>query len=189
MSRYKVTDVLKFLAALVLVQSATAIQVAVALRSDSIEVWMLLAMLALSLSLGAALWFASMVGHARTDAISRVKETYLREREQIKIRAEREKAKVVKQSHDKIIKDRNRTQTQANVKVGAALAGVAALGAVMLLTQFVTIGFLTLTAAGGAFAGYAVRARQDYLGRRSGQDSVGRRAAVKLLPSLGRKRT
>jgi hypothetical protein len=38
----------------------------------------------------------------------------------------------------------------------------------MLLTQFVTLGLLTLTTAGGALLGYGVRARQEKLigGRR-----------------------
>jgi hypothetical protein len=179
---------LKFLLAILLVQAATAIQVAVALRSDNWEVWALLALLTVSLSLGAALWFASLLRHATTAAVSRVKEGFSREREQIRVRAEREKARVVKQSQERIIKDRSRTQNQANVKVGAAFVGVAALGGILLLTQFVTLGFLALTAAGGGIAGYVVRLRQDQLAGRRGQESLGQRAALRLIPSLGRKK-
>lgn len=54
-----------------------------------------------------------------------------------------------------------RTSTQANIKVGMAFAGAAGIGGLLLLTQFMTLGLLMLTTAGGALGGYVVRIRQE----------------------------
>jgi hypothetical protein len=45
------------------------------------------------------------------------------------------------------------------------VGGVVGLGTVMLFSQFMTIGLLTLSTAGGAALGYGVRARQERLGQ------------------------
>lgn len=50
------------------------------------------------------------------------------------------------------------------MKTGLMLGGAAGVGVFMVLTQFVTLGLLTLTTAGGAALGYGLRARQDRLG-------------------------
>ena len=67
----------------------------------------------------------------------------------------------MRQTQRQLLKDRDRTQAKANFKVGASVAGVIGVGAVMLFTQFLTLGLLTLSTAGGAIAGYAWRARKE----------------------------
>jgi hypothetical protein len=155
----------KFLLGILLVQAATAAQVVAALHSGSREVWVLLGALSLVLGTLTALWFSTILHHARKDAVIRIKDDFSKEREKIRLRAERDKTKVIQQSHQQIMKDRNRTQAKASLKVGASFAGMVGLGAVMLLSQFVTFGLLTLSTAGGALAGYAWRTRQEF-GRR-----------------------
>jgi hypothetical protein len=54
-------------------------------------------------------------------------------------------------------------QNRSNVKLGAALAGLATLGVALFFTQFMTLGVLALSLTGGALLGYGVRARQNHL--------------------------
>ena len=165
MFRSNLSLLFKFLVGILLIQGTAALLVYAALKSDQIEVWLLLGALAVVISFLATFWFASIAGHLRKDALARVRENFSREREQIRVKAEREKTKVIKQSQQAIAKERNRAQNKANFKVGASLAAAAGLGVLMLLTQFVTVGLLTLTTAGGALGGYLFRARQDHAER------------------------
>ena len=54
-----------------------------------------------------------------------------------------------------------RSARQTNIKIGLAFAGVAGLGGVLILTQFMSLGLLVLTTAGGALGGYMLRLRQE----------------------------
>ncbi len=159
----------KFLVGILLVQGGAAVLVFAALSSGQTDVWLLLGALALFMGFLAAFWFASVAAQFRKDALARAKESFSREREQIRVKAEREKTKVVRQSHRQIAKERDRAQSKAKFKIGASFAAVLGLGFMMLLTQFFTLGLLTLTTAGGAVGGYLFRARQD---RRAGRTPV-----------------
>ena len=164
MIRFSFSGIFKFLIGIILAQTATGILVVVALRTENREVWLLLGLLGLTLSLLTAFWFASIVTHAKKDATSHMREGFSREREKFRVRAEREKSKVMEKSHQRIIKDRSRTRSKANTKSNALFAGALALGGIMLFTQFLTFGLLLMTTAGGALAGYLMRSRQVVLG-------------------------
>jgi cobalamin biosynthesis protein CobD/CbiB len=166
MMRISFSGLFKFLTGILLVQTATAILVLVALRTESHEVWVLLALLALTLCLLTAFWFASITTHAKKDATAQLREGFSREREKIRVRAEREKSKVMEKSHQQIIKDRSRTQAKADTKSAVLFTGVLALGGIMVFTQFFTFGLLLMTTAGGALGGYLLRSRQVLLGRK-----------------------
>jgi Flp pilus assembly protein TadB len=166
----QITNLFKFLLGILLLQVATAAQVYAALRTNDPKIWFVFALLSLALGFLAAFWFSSVARHAQKDAVADMKEDFLKQRERIKVRAEREKTKVIEQSHQRIIKDRRRTEGKASLKVGASFAALIGVGAVMLFTQFVTFGMLLMSTAGGALAGYTVRARQDYLNRRKDAD-------------------
>ena len=188
MFRSNLSLLFKFLVGILLIQSTAALLVYAALKSDHIEVWLLLGALAVVISFFAAFWFASIAGHFRKDALARVRESFSREREQIRVKAEREKTKVIKQSHQEIAKERSRAQNKANFKVGASVATAVGLGALMVLTQFVTIGLLTLTTAGGALGGYLFRARQDRSERLGAEPKrLGALAGWPKRPALLRK--
>jgi hypothetical protein len=151
----------KFLAGILLLQGGTVLLGLAALRSEQTEVRVLLGLLALTLGAITALWFASMAGSTRREALARAKLGFTEEREALRLRAEREKARLVAEGQRRLARQRDRLQGRANLKVGAAFAGVAGLGALMMLTQFVTVGLLTLAAGGGAAAGYFTRVRQE----------------------------
>lgn len=162
---FSFSGIFKFLTGILLVQTATGILVVVALRTENREVWLLFILLALTLCLLTAFWFASIITHAKKDATAQMREGFSREREKIRVRAEREKSKVIEKSHQRIIRDRSRTQAKANTKSGVLFAGVLALGGIMVFTQFFTFGLLLMTTAGGALAGYLLRSRQVVLSR------------------------
>jgi len=166
MMRFSFSGLFKFLTGILLLQVATGILVVLALRTESHEVWLLFLLLALTLCLLTAFWFASIITHAKKDATAQVREDFSREREKIRVRAEREKSKVIEKSHQQIIKDRGRIQAKANTKSGVLFAGMLTLGGIMVFTQFFTFGLLIMTTAGGALAGYLVRSRQIVLSRR-----------------------
>ena len=120
-----------------------------------------------------AFWFGAMAAQQRQDVISRLRENHAKEREAIRVDAERAKAEVAHKAHKETLQEIRRTSAQANVKVGVAFAGLAGLGGLLLLTQFITLGIMTLTTAGGALGGYLLRYRQDkggFLPRRAAKD-------------------
>jgi hypothetical protein len=165
MTRISLSNLLKYLIGLLVFQGATVILVLVALRTSLGETWVLFALLGLVMGVPTALWFTSIADHAGKHALANAKEQFSKERERIRLRAEQDKAKKIEDTHRRLLRERNRVQNSSTLKLGAALAGVAGLGVALFLTQFMTLGMLMLTTAGGALVGYGVRARQDWLGR------------------------
>ncbi len=152
---------LKFLPGILLLQALTVTLVLLAPADLSGWAWLRLAVPVGIVGLLTAFWFGSMAAHHRKDAINRMQENHAKERESIRVKAEREKAQVVKEAHKETLDEIRRTATQANIKVGVAFAGAAGLGGLLLLTQFITLGIITLTTAGGALGGYVLRLRQE----------------------------
>jgi hypothetical protein len=108
-----------------------------------------------------SIWLRSISELQGKDEIARHKDAFAKEREEILVSAEKEKLKVVKASQKQFNKDTSRANAKANFKVGAAVAAAVGIGAVLVISQLVTLGLLTLTTAGGGLAGYLMRARQD----------------------------
>ena len=169
MSWFRVTSAFRFFIGTLIIQAATVILVIVAIQGPLEQTWIVLLLLVLATGFFAALWFASIANHASKEAVARTKENFSRERERIRVRAEAEKTKLIEQSHQQMIKETSRVQAKANLKLRTAFIGLLAVGTFMLFTQFITLGLLALTTAGGALGGYVVRARQDILGRRRKQ--------------------
>jgi len=108
-----------------------------------------------------ALWFASMTQHYRQDQVSKAKEDFAKQREKLILKAERSKARVVKQAHKDVAKESRIVHAKANFKVGASFAAAIGVGGLLLLTQFLTIGLLLVSTSGGALAGYLYKARRQ----------------------------
>jgi len=151
---------LKFLLGIVLVQAATV--AIVLLAPADLQGANLLRVIVPVLVIGfvAAFWFASMAHHLRKDHLARVSEQFARERENLRVNAERSKARAMKQAQKDIAREARTTHAKANFKVGAAFSGIIAIGALLLLTQFLTVGIVALSTAAGALGGYFYRARQ-----------------------------
>ncbi len=181
MMHFGIANLIRFLLGILIVQAATAVQVYAALQTDKPLLWIAFAGLSLALGILAALWFSSLLRNSQKDAVENMKERFSKERETIRLRAEREKTKVIKQSHKQLIKDRDRTQSRANMKVGASFAGIIGLGGLMLFTQFITFGLLLMSTAGGGLAGYALRTRQEYKSRRDAAASLPEKPPLKRI--------
>ena len=123
-------------------------------------------LLAMIISVLVAFWFASIADHIKKDAVARAKEDFVRERENLLVSAEAEKRSVLEESHKRIVKETNQVHAKANFKLGGAFIGVLSFATVMISIELLTVGLLTLATAGGALAGYVIRARQDALSYR-----------------------
>lgn len=178
----------RFLVGIIIVQGATAVLVLAAVQTPAVN-WLLFALLALIASVLSAFWFASIANHIKKDALARMKETSVRERERLLVSTEKEKNRIFQQTYQRFNKETSRAHAKANFKVGAAVVGAVGVGVGLLSLQFVTLGLLPLFAAAGGLAGYGVRARQEALARK-GKPAKGffaRRQSIKSLeaePSL-----
>jgi len=152
---------LKFIPGILLLQAVTIALVLMASAHLENWGWLRLAVPVLIVGFLTALWFGSIAAHQREDKISRLKERHAKERETIRVNAERAKNRLIKQSHHKTMQEVRRSSRRANIKVGLAFAGAAALGGLLILTQFMSLGLLTLAAVGGALGGYTLRFRQE----------------------------
>ncbi|MFZ0241373.1 MAG: hypothetical protein WAL90_06965 [Desulfobacterales bacterium] len=123
--------------------------------------WLRVAVPVVIAGLLTAFWFGSIAAHQRKDDIGRLKEQYAREREAIRVNAERAKTRLVKQAHQETLQAVRRSDRRANIKVGLAFAGAAGVGGFLILMQFMSLGLLTLAGAGGALGGYLWRSRQE----------------------------
>jgi small-conductance mechanosensitive channel len=155
----------RYLPGILIIQVATVALILAAARTSDPELWIAIGCLALVISLVTAFWFESIASHLKKDAVTQVKDEFFRERENLRVNAERAKSRLIKKSHEQITRETNRAHARANFKVGSAFAGVIAVGTLMVFTQFMTLGLLLLAAGGGALAGYLARARQDRLPR------------------------
>ncbi|KAA6183590.1 hypothetical protein F2Q65_15475 [Thiohalocapsa marina] len=161
---------LKFLIGILLLQAATALLTYTALKTDLQQTALLFGSVAVTLGVLVALWFDSVIGNVKDRTVARQEQRHQREREKLRLRAERDKAEIARQ--------RKRVSGGATLKTGAAVGGLLGVGVTMMLAQFMTLGLLTISAAGGAALGYGVRARQERLTRAREQ-----RQAEKLLLS------
>lgn len=152
---------LKFIPGILLLQVITIALVLIAPSGLENWGWLRLAIPVLTAGFLTAFWFGSIAAHQRRDKISRLKEHHAQERENIRVNAERAKTKLVKQAQRKTLQEVRRSSTRANIKIWLAFAGSAGLGGLLILTQFMTLGVLTLTTVGGALGGYLLRIRQE----------------------------
>ncbi len=159
----------KFLPGILLVQAVTIALFFAGTRTgkENTELLLTIGLLEILFSVLAAFWFSATARQLNTKELDTIKEAHAREREKIRVNAERQKTRIVNASQKKILKETRRAQASANIKVGASFTAALALGALMLYTQFVTFGLLILTTAGGGLAGYLARGKQFKLSRKN----------------------
>ncbi len=152
---------LKFIPGILLLQVITMALVLIDFPDPANWGWLRLAVPILIAGFLTAFWFGSISAHQRKDDISRLKESHVKERENIRIKAERAKTKLIKQAQRKTLQEVRRSSRRANIRIGLVFAGATGLGVLLILTQFMTLGWLMLTTAGGALGGYLLRIRQE----------------------------
>jgi hypothetical protein len=152
---------LKFIPGILILQAITIALVLIAPADPANWGWLRLAVPVLIAGLLTAFWFGSISVQLRKDEINRLKENHAKERESLRVNAERAKTRLVKKTQRQTLQETRRAARQANIKIGLACAGVAGVGGLLILTQFASLGLLMLTAAGGALGGYMLRVRQE----------------------------
>ena len=162
------SSLIKFLIGIVFLQGSTGLLVYTALRTDLTQTWPLFGALGVTLAAMTALWFNSIADGSRKEALAKVQASFSREREKIRVRAEQDKAREVKNTQRQAERQQQRARVGGQLKTGLLIAGGAGAGLLLLMTQMISLGMLALTTAGGAAIGYGVRARQDRLGSESG---------------------
>jgi hypothetical protein len=157
---------LKYLPGILIIQIATVAMTLAALKSSDQELWLAIALLGSIIGLVTAFWFSSIASNVKKDALAQAKDEFSKEREKLRVNAERQKTRLVKKSHEQIRKETNRAYAKTNFKLGAGFIGIVGAGTLMIFTQFLTLGLLTMALGGGALGGYLMRTRQDILARR-----------------------
>jgi nitrogen fixation-related uncharacterized protein len=164
---------LRFLAAILLVQAASVALVVVAgLDATAGGAWLPIALALVIIGLVAAFWFSTVAAQYRRDELERLRTDFAREREDLRVKAEREKTRLVRKSHKTLASETRRAESRANRKVALAVGAASAVGLVMMLSSFMTLGLLVLTSAGSGLGGYL--AGRQWLPRRTanGKDAL-----------------
>ncbi len=156
---------LKYLPGILIIQVATVAMTLAAIKSADQEFWLAVLLLAFIIGLVTAFWFASIASHAKKDALAHAKDEFSKEREKLQVNAERQKTRIIRKSHEEIRKETNRAHASSSFKLGAGFIGIVAAGSLMIFSQLLTLGFLTLAVGGGALGGYLLRARQEIVSR------------------------
>jgi len=151
----------RFLIGILIIQIATA--ALVLLAPDDLQGlgWLRLIIPIVFMGVFSAFWFNSISSHKSKDEVSKLQKSHAREREKLQLNAERAKTRMMKKTQQQIAREAKLTHGKANFKVGATLAGAMGFGALMLLTELLTLGIMTITTAGGALSGYIYRGRKD----------------------------
>jgi mannitol-specific phosphotransferase system IIBC component len=175
---------LKFLFGILIVQVATVAMTLAAMKAGDREIWMAVILLATFIGLVTSFWFASIASHMRKDALTKAKDNFSKEREKIRVNAERQKTRLLKKSHEDIRKETNRAHAKTNFKLGAGFIGIVGAGALMIFSQFLTLGLLTLATGGGALGGYLMRVRHEGSSRRkvAAAGSGNRKPVIEINP-------
>ena len=163
---------LKYLPGILIIQIATVAMTLAVIKSGDQELWLAVILLALVIGLVTAFWFASIASHAKKDALANAKDEFSRERETLRVNAERQKTRLIRKSHEEIRKETNRAHARSSFKLGAGFIGIVAAGSLMIFSQFLTLGLLTLAFGGGALGGYLMRIRQEFVSRRKEASAI-----------------
>lgn len=154
-------QVLKFLLGIILVQLITAVLIYISpINFDDSSSLLRLVLPLFFMALMVAFWFSSLSTSFQKDTEHKMTNKFAKEREELRVKAERAKTRVVKEAQKEIAKEATVTHAKANFKVGVAFAGVMGVGALFIFAQLITAGLLTMTAAGGVIGGYYWRGRR-----------------------------
>jgi mannitol-specific phosphotransferase system IIBC component len=178
---------LKYLLGILIIQVATVAMTLAAIKSADQELWLAVLLLALVIGIVTSFWFASIAAHARKDALAQAKDEFSKEREKLRVNAERQKTRLIRKSHEEIRKETNRAHARTSFKLGAGFIGIVAVGSLMIFSQFITLGLLILAVGGGALGGYLIRVRQEVISRRKEEFTIndGKQPAIEAQSVKG----
>jgi hypothetical protein len=93
----------------------------------------------------------------------------------------------MRKSHEEIRKETNRAHARSSFKLGAGFIGIVAAGSLMIFSQLLTLGLLTLAVGGGALGGYLMRVRQESISRQKETLAISddNKAVIEAQPGKG----
>lgn len=161
----------RFLPGLLLIQIVTLVLFAFSGNASPQDLAVRVGLPALLITIVTALWFSNL---SRIEAERRradLKDEHARERERIRLDAMRDREQLqsdaVRDRESALERVRRESQRserragrRANLTVGLAYAAVTAIGVLMLMTNLLTLGLLTISTSAGALGGYLFRWRQ-----------------------------
>lgn len=153
---------LRYLPGILLLQLATLGISLFAPQPIEGKIWGLVLLPIILLGVFVALWFASISKNATQEAVNKANLAFAKERENIQVKAEKAKTRLVEKTQKQIASESRKTQRGADIKVGAAFAATIGAGILMLVIELLTFGLMTITTAGGALGGYLVRAKKAH---------------------------
>ena len=151
----------KYLPSLIVLQVLLILVVVGVLQSGHELAALVVVVFVLVASIAFAFWFRSLSELQNKDTIAAIREEHALDRENIRVKSEQEKIKVISDAQKQVTKQVSRANAKANFKAGAVIAAAIGLGSLFIIGQMVTLGLVTLTTAGGGLAGYLLRARQE----------------------------
>ena len=107
-----------------------------------------------TISVVAAFWFTTVAGTLRHGEVERLRAAFAKERENLRVKAEREKTRLERKNTRNVASETRRAESRANRKVAVAVAGASAVGVLMMFASSLALGLSLLTGAGGALGGY-----------------------------------
>ena len=116
---------------------------------------------ALFIALVISFWFYSIAQHHGKDILSKEKDKFANEKEELQANAQRAKDKIRKEAQKEILKETSKVHAKANFKVGASFIGVIGVGALFVMAQMMTAGLLVIAGASGAMGGYYIRGKRN----------------------------
>lgn len=164
---------LRFLAGILVVQVASiALVVISGIDPDNWRAWLPIAFALGMISLVAAFWFSTLAAGMRRDALERQRSDFASERENLRVKAEKEKMRLLRKGQKDMASATQRVESRANRKVTYSVVAASAIGVFMMAASFVTVGMLLLAGAGGTAAGY-VAGRRGWTPKLPGSGSGG----------------
>ena len=159
---------LRFIAGILVVQLATIALLLVAdLESGKPSSWLPVAIALATIALVAAFWFTALATTLHRRELDRLRADFAREREDLRVKAEREKTRLVRDSHKSVSVQTRRAEARANRRVAMAVTAAAAVGLGIVMISSMVLGGLLLAGTGGALGGYLAGRRWPLPGRSS----------------------
>lgn len=152
---------LRFIVGIVLAQITAILLAGVLLNPLSTERSLILLFITALIAIIISLWFRTISHQMAERRVADAKARFAKERENLNVSAEKARSRLVQQTQKEIATQTRKARNRANLKVGTAIAVAGGFGMIMLFSQMVTLGLLTLTTAGGAVGGYLARSRRD----------------------------
>jgi uncharacterized protein YcfJ len=153
-------QLIKFIFGILIAQVATYIMVLLLPEEPSTQSIIQTTIPLLFIAVVIAFWFNTLSAYEKKDALYKKEGDFAKERERLKVKAEKEKIKTMKEAQKEIVHEATKTHAKANFKVGLSVAGVAVVGGLFVFAQMITAGLLVLTTTGGVLGGYYWRGKR-----------------------------